>query len=268
MDLIGNYVTKPFTKSRKNSVEILRENKKKHSAYGLIELDVTNARKIIKKFKEKHSKKISFTGWIIKCVAEAISKHKELNAYRLGSNKLLIFDDVDILIYVEREIKDENIPLVYIIRKANEKSVLEITNEIRFAQKVKVEPSSPVLGKKLTGFEKFIINAPSFFQRFILWFFRKNGVLKKKYLGTVGVTAVGMIGEVKGWAVPIGGIVATFISIGGITKKPGVIKNKIEIREYLHITICSDHDIVDGGPTSRFVETLSKLVENGYGLPK
>ena len=268
MDLIGNYETKPFTKSRKNTVEVLRENEKKHSAYGLIELDVTNSRNIIEKFREKHSNKISFTGWVIKCIAEAVSKHKELNAYRLGSSKLVIFDDVDILIYIEREIKDELRPLVYIIRKANEKSVLEITNEIRSAQKEKVEPSSQFLGKKLTGSEKFALNTPSFFQRFILWLFRRNGILKKKYFGTVGVTAIGMIGEFKGWAVPIGGIVATFISIGGITKKPGVIKNKIEIRDYLHLTICSDHAIVDGGPTTRFVETLSKLVENGFGLPK
>ena len=268
MDLIGNYETKPFTKSRKNTVEILRENEKKHSAYGLIELDITNARNIIKKLKEKHNKNISVTGWIIKCIAEAISKHKELNAYRLGRNKLVIFDDVDILIYIEREIKEELRPLVYIIRKANEKSVFEITNEIRSAQKEKVEPSTQFLGKKLTRSEKFALNTPSFFQRFILWLFRRNGVLKKKYLGTVGVTSVGMIGEFKGWAVPIGGIVATFISIGGIMKKPGINKNKIEIREYLPVTVCTDHAIVDGGPTVRFLETLTKLVESGYELPK
>ena len=268
MDLIGNYEIKPFTKRRKNIVHILREAKKKHSAYAVIELDVTNAKNIIEKYKENHSKKISFTGWFIKCIAQAVSKHKELNAYRLGRNKTVIFEDVDIPLPVERKINGKARPMLYIIRKANEKSVIKITNEIRSAQKENVNHSSQVLGKKLTRFEKFVLKAPSFFQRFILWLFRKQGIFKKKYMGTVGVTAIGMKGEFNGWAIPTGGIVSTIISIGGITKKPGIVNNKIEIREYLHVTICVDHDIVDGGPGARFVNTLSKLVKNGYGLPK
>ena len=235
MDLIGNYETKPFTKHRKNIVHILRESKKKHSAYAVIELDVTNGRNIIEKYKEKHSKKISFTGWFIKCIAQAVSEHKELNAYRLGRNKTVFFEDVDMPITVERKVNGKPIAMVYIIRKANEKSVMEITNEIRSVQKENVDQSSELLGKQLTSFERFALNAPSFLQRFILWFFRKKGLLKKKYMGTVGVTAVGMKGSFNGWAIPLGGIISTLISIGGITKKPGVVNNKIKIREYLHI---------------------------------
>ena len=268
MDLIGDYEIKPFTKHRKNIVHILREAKNKHSANAVIELDVTNARNMIEKYKEKHSKKISFTAWFIKCVAQAISEHKELNAYRLGRNKIVIFKDVDIPLPVERKINGEAKTMLYIIRKANEKSIMEITMEIRSVQKENVDQSSELLGKQLTSFERFALNAPSFLQRFILWFFRKKGLLKKKYMGTVGVTAVGMKGSFNGWAIPLGGIISTLISIGGITKKPGVVNNKIKIREYLHVTICFDHDIVDGGSTVRFVEKLSKLVENSYGLPK
>ena len=268
MDLIGNYETKPFTKHRKNIVEVLRESKKKHSAYAVIELDVTNGRNIIEKYKEKHSKKISFTGWFIRCVAQAVSEHKELNAYRCSRNKTVIFEDVDMPITVERKINGEPRLMLHIIRKANEKSVMEITNEIRSAQKENIDQSSELLGKKLTRIEKFALSAPSIFQRFILWILKRQGILKKKYMGTVGVTAIGMKGSFNGWAIPLGGIISTLIAIGGITKKPGVVNNKIKIREYLHVTICFDHDIVDGGPVVRFIETLSGLVENGYGLSK
>lgn len=151
MDLIGNYEIKPFTKHRKNIVEVLRESKKKHSAYAVIELDVTNGRNIIEKYKEKHNKKISFTGWFVKCAAQAVSEHKELNSYRLGRNKIIIFEDVDIPITVERKINGEPKLMLCIIRKANEKSVMEITNEIRSAQKENIDQSSELLGKKLQG---------------------------------------------------------------------------------------------------------------------
>jgi len=53
---------------------------------------------------------------------------------------------------------------------------------------------------------------------------------------------------------------------GGIAKKPEVIGDKIEIREYLYMTVSIDHDLVAGAPAARFISRLAELVENGYGL--
>ncbi|MCK5031036.1 MAG: 2-oxo acid dehydrogenase subunit E2, partial [Thermoplasmatales archaeon] len=41
---------------------------------------------------------------------------------------------------------------------------------------------------------------------------------------------------------------------------------EIAIREYLYLTITADHDIIDGGPLARFVERLTELIENAYGI--
>jgi pyruvate/2-oxoglutarate dehydrogenase complex dihydrolipoamide acyltransferase (E2) component len=56
------------------------------------------------------------------------------------------------------------------------------------------------------------------------------------------------------------------ISLGGIARKPGVVEDRMEIREYLSVTISFDHDIVDGAPAARFAQRLKTLVESGYGL--
>jgi pyruvate/2-oxoglutarate dehydrogenase complex dihydrolipoamide acyltransferase (E2) component len=56
------------------------------------------------------------------------------------------------------------------------------------------------------------------------------------------------------------------IALGGISEKPGVVDGRIEIREYLNITLSFDHDIVDGAPAARFSNQLKDLIENGYGL--
>lgn len=38
----------------------------------------------------------------------------------------------------------------------------------------------------------------------------------------------------------------------GIARKPGVVEEKIAVREYLSLTLDFDHDIIDGAPAVRF----------------
>jgi pyruvate/2-oxoglutarate dehydrogenase complex dihydrolipoamide acyltransferase (E2) component len=91
--------------------------------------------------------------------------------------------------------------------------------------------------------------------------------LIKKYNGTVVLTAVGMFGRGGGWGIALPSHTLG-ITIGGIAKKPGIIDGRIEAREYLHVTLDFDHDIVDGAPAARFAQRFQELVENGYGLIK
>ena len=56
------------------------------------------------------------------------------------------------------------------------------------------------------------------------------------------------------------------ITVGGIAQKPGVVDGRVEIREYLSMTISFDHDTVDGAPAARFTQRLKELIEGGYGL--
>ena len=41
------------------------------------------------------------------------------------------------------------------------------------------------------------------------------------------------------------------IALGGIATKPGIVEGRIQIREYLCITVSIDHDIIDGAPAAR-----------------
>lgn len=266
MDKIGKYIIKPYSKFRKNIELITKEGWYKRSAHTILEVDITNTRKMIQKYKEKTGEKISFTSWVIKCIAQTLSEYKDFNAYRHGKNKIIIFDDIDIAVPIEKIVEDEARPRVFIIRKANEKSLKIISDEIRMVQKEDVSEDIEILGHEISGLEKFALKAPVIIQRFLLLITRKNAILKKKYMGTTGVTAIGMKGYFPGWVIPLGGTASTLFVVGGITKKPGVINDKISIREYIHLTITTDHDIIDGGPLVRFVERLNSLMEKGYGL--
>ncbi len=264
MDKIGTYDVLPFTRARQDITVVSQEGKRRLTVYALLEIDVTKAREKIAQIKETED--ISFTGWIMKCVSEAAHEHRQLNAYRLGRRNIVLFADVDIAIPIEREVGGEQRPLAYIVRKANEKSVFDITKEIRLVQQQPIDESTEVLGIDLTRFEQWMIHAPLWLKRIGVRLLRRQGLLKKKHLGTIGVTAIGMKGRFPGWVIGMGGPVATLVAVGGVIKKPGVVDEKILIRDYLHVSITADHSIIDGGPLARFVSRLTELLETGFGL--
>jgi len=264
MDRVGKYSVSEFSKARQDITIVSTEGKRRLTIHALLEVDVTKARLIIASLKGKQD--ISFTGWIVKCVSQAVVEHKAVNAYRLGRRRIVSFEDVDIPIPIERSVGGEQRPLAYIIRKANEKSVAQITAEIRQRQHQEIDASTEVLGEDLTGFERWALTAPVWLKKIGVRVLRLRGLSKKKHFGTVGVTAIGMKGSFPGWAIGMGGPLATLVIVGGITKKPGVVDDTIQIREYLHITVTVDHAIVDGSPLVRFIGRLTELLESAYGL--
>ena len=56
------------------------------------------------------------------------------------------------------------------------------------------------------------------------------------------------------------------VTIGGLAEKPGVVDGRIEVREFVHLTVSVDHDIVDGAPAARFTQLFKELLEGNYGL--
>jgi pyruvate/2-oxoglutarate dehydrogenase complex dihydrolipoamide acyltransferase (E2) component len=89
--------------------------------------------------------------------------------------------------------------------------------------------------------------------------------LIKDYYGTVLVTNVGMFGKGSGWGIPVPNH-SLQLTLGTVAEKPGVVNHRVEVCQYLSLTISFDHDIMDGAPVARFTGRLSKLVEKGYGL--
>lgn len=87
----------------------------------------------------------------------------------------------------------------------------------------------------------------------------------REYSSPVTVTAVGMFGRGGGWGIPMPSQTLT-ITIGGIAEKPGVVDGRIEVREFLDLTISVDHDVVDGAPIARFTRQFRELLESSYGL--
>ena len=78
-------------------------------------------------------------------------------------------------------------------------------------------------------------------------------------------TSVGMFGAGGGHILPYtdGSLC---IGVGGITRKPGIVEDRVEPREFLSITVTFDHNITDGAPAARYAQALKELIECGNGL--
>jgi len=263
-EAIGHYSIKPFSKNRRLLSEIYDEFSKKHYMTGFFEVDVTLGKELIKKYEQKSGERISFTGWIAKCISKAISKFPEINSYRAGKKKVIQFEDIDIIIMIEREVQGKMIPVPFSIRKTQMKDLMTISREIRFAQKDLVSEEEQILDQGLKV--KLFNLIPKAIRRKMMRRMIKNPFYIKKQGGLIVVTAVGMFTNTRLWVGGFGGITTLNIALGGITKRLIKINNEIVEHQFLQITAHLDHDIVDGGPATRFQAYVVKLIEEGYGL--
>jgi pyruvate/2-oxoglutarate dehydrogenase complex dihydrolipoamide acyltransferase (E2) component len=255
----ADYQVVPYPKIRRWMAAMFRSTQHKPMIHGLIEVDVTRAREFLRDHKAKTGESLSFTAFLIACLAKAVDENKAVQACRQGSKRLILFDEVDVYTPIERDMAGQKQVLPSIIRAANRKTVREIHHEIRAAQVQGVT-------KDLMRFQSL----PTLLFKPYLWIFtwrgRTHPQVRKKNVGTVGVTAVGMFGNGAGWGIPIPPPTTLMVTVGGIAEKPGVVNGTIAIRDYLSLTISFDHDIVDGAPAARFTERLKDLIESGYGL--
>ena len=98
MSKIGNYEVKKFPKSRKMVFDLVEQSAKKHHVKAVFEVDVTIAREFFRKHKEETGEKLSFTGWVIRCIGGAAKEYPEINSIRKGRKKYYVFEDIDISI--------------------------------------------------------------------------------------------------------------------------------------------------------------------------
>jgi chloramphenicol O-acetyltransferase len=258
-----------YPKSRLATVDVGRFGHNTHYVFGLLEIDVTEARQRLRKLRQQ-GQETSFTAWMIKTIGDCVARNIYAQAMRWKSRKLIAFKDVDIAIPVERVIGGKGVPLPLLLKQTNRKSALDIHHEIQAA-----------LQKSIADEKDFILNPHQFSRlamqlyylapqpiRLFLW--RRifvNPFRARKNSGTVMVTTVNAVDGSTGWIVPSRSIHNIALSFGSISKKPWVVHDKVEARDILHLTVTFNHDVIDGVPARRFVQDLVKAIEKRGAQP-
>ena len=258
MDNKQTFDLEPIPAMRRFAFDSGYLGRRRHIVHGLIEVDITDAREIIRKHEQETGTKLSLTAWIIFCLSKAIEKHPHLHAYRDWRNRLIIYRDINITSMFEIESGGKKTPIPHVFRATNRRTFKQIHAELRAIQ------TRPHAGDE-TRFMRWFLILPAILRRIFYWIVMKFPQSFREYSSPVMVTAIGMFGTGGGWAITMPNFTLN-IGVGGISKKPGVHKDQIEIREYLNLTVSIDHDIVDGAPAARFIQSFRSNLESGYGL--
>ena len=253
------YTTERLPPFRQLVIDGMEVGSRKHRIHGLVEVDVSTAREHLRQLKEETGESFSFTGFLIYCCAQAVDENKHLHAYRDWRNRLVLFDDVDISLPVERQAEGKAEVLQIVIRAANRKSIREIHREIRQAQ------SKDFVETPLGRYLRLYTAVPAFIRHALFRAINRRPHLVKKMGGTVMVTSVGMFGSGAAWGIPLSGHTLC-VTVGGIVSRPAVIEGQVVDKEHVCLTATFDHDIIDGAPAARFIQRLRELVESGSGL--
>jgi pyruvate/2-oxoglutarate dehydrogenase complex dihydrolipoamide acyltransferase (E2) component len=232
--------------------------RRRHTVHALIEIDITDAGELIRRYEQKTGRKLSLTAFVIHCLSQAIEEHPRVHAYRDWRNRLIIYDDINITSMFEVEFGRTKTPLPHVFRATNRKSLLQIHDELRGVQARPHASAEPRL-------MRWFLFLPAFLRRLFYWVVMRFPRSSRVDSSPVMVTAVGMFGEGGGWAITMPNFTLT-VAVGGISRKPTVHEGEIAIREVLDLTVSFDHDVVDGASAARFVQSFRARLEAAHGL--
>ncbi|MBU7022715.1 MAG: 2-oxo acid dehydrogenase subunit E2, partial [Theionarchaea archaeon] len=175
----------------------------------------------------KTSLSVTYTDILVKAVALALRKHPHLNS-TLAEDKIVLRDAINIGVAVAR---GEDL-LVPVIHKADTLSL-----------------------KKISQAAADIIERT-----------RNDQLTETDVLdGTFTISNLGMY-DINFFTPIINPPEAAILGVGRISLRPVVVKNRIEIREMVTLSLSFDHRIVNGVPAALFLQEIKSLLEHPYRL--
>ena len=250
---VRGYSILAYPSERRFVVDVLSLGRGKYMMHGLYEADVTRARQILR------GTELSFTAFIVACVARAVARNKLVHGYLDWRGRLFVFDDIDVAVIVESATGDTTFPLAHVLRAANRRTVEELSDEIRAVQR---SPKASPSGRRLWRFRGVYRWIPAFLRRLVCRALLFDPRWLKPTTGTVCVTSVGMFGGGGGFGIAVPTAYNFTVVVGGIAERPAFVDGEVVAREVVHLTLSFNHAIVDGAPAARASRDLRELIES------
>lgn len=240
----------PFPRFQEQIIDWLELGQRRHAVHSLLEVDVSAARASIRSFRVRSGAPLSFTAYLVGCLARAIDRDRRIAAIRHGRRRMLVFDEVDVALPVESDIEDEAIPVPHIIRGADRKSLTEISREIRAGSR------GPAPYGVVRRYLPAWLLLPAWLRRRMLALILADARRSKRLTGTALVTSVGLPGRGRAWGIPSGTHYPVSLLVGGLHLDD-------DGRETVALTLTFDHDTVNGAAAARFARRFARLVQSG-----
>lgn len=230
----------------------------------LLEVDVTNARRIVRLANRGAECTVSFLAWLVGTIARTLENHPEARAggsrqRRRGTS------DVSVSVLVDRDIGSHRVPFPVVITRADRTPVSDIQNALHRARTTPADEAGFVLGHESRFLTALYSLIPVFVRRSLVQSAARNRRRLNRFGGDVLVSSPGMGGRVRGWFIPSHRH-PICLGVGAVTSKAQVMNGRIEAREVLHMTVLVDNSIVAARPVAGWISELVRTLENARDL--
>ena len=249
-------VVRPFPSSRRLVTAAVRAGRRIVPMHGLFDVDVTTARRLL----AWSDPPLSMTAFVVASLGRVAAAHPQVHAYRDWRGRLIEHRHVDVQTLIEVPTEHGPFGLVHVVRDADIRGVAEISAELRAVKAGTagghlLDTVAPALGR-IPGLYRAMYAAMSRSRRVRL------------ATGTAQVTAVGMFGGGGGFAIAPPTLASLVIVVGGLSRRPRAVGDRVEIRDVLDLTVTVDHNVVDGAPATRFAADLRRLMQTAAVLTR
>lgn len=151
-----NYYFSRFPRIRKSYLDVCSLTERKHHVPILLECDVSESLKKIH-LKKDSGEKISLNSWLVKLVGDILAKHHEIAAYVYNDRSFIVFNEIKLLMIMEKTPNGKPMPLGLLIDKPNEMSIPEIKDCLEEAKNQKVGTKHMLVNKSPGVLETFFL---------------------------------------------------------------------------------------------------------------
>jgi pyruvate/2-oxoglutarate dehydrogenase complex dihydrolipoamide acyltransferase (E2) component len=247
----------PFPARRRLVTAAVRAGRRIQPMHGLIDVDMSEARRLL----TAGDPPLSTTAFVVASVARAAAEHPAVHAYRDWRGRLVRHRHVDVQTLVEVDTGSGPFGLVHVVRDADTRTARDISDELRAVQGA---PERTPAGWALARLAPLAGHVPGVVPA--MYAVMSRSVRARQATGTVQVTAVGMFGGGAGFAVAPPTLASLTVVVGGLSRRPRAVDDRVEVRDVLDLTVSIDHRIVDGAPAARFVADLRRRMEDAASV--
>ncbi len=247
----------------RNSIVHTLSNARPNTVYGSTQIDITDTYNRILEVRRATRVGVSMHSFVLGCVAKAASEFPMLRSHRQGK-KMIQFDSVDVGTIIDQFASDAmrtRLPVLYIVRDADRKSIAQINWEIRAAARRDLG-QDPMM-----KFRRRLSRLPQPVQKVLFRRLMNDPWKHRQVFGTFGFTSVqspdyhnpahALVPNICNGTVAMGSLHQSFLPDA---------EGRPVLRRVLDISGSFDHDYVDGMLIMAFGRTANRLIQSGYGL--
>ncbi len=220
-------------------------------------LDMSAAEAFRQEYRKKYGVPLTHLHLIIKAVAQTVEQEPWLN-YMVAGYKIIKPSSIDIGVSVAA---DESVTPVVVITEANKKSLKEICTELatKASEAVRQEQENLRRLNQLGRWLPF-----GFLRRRVVRFVASRSWVRRRVIGTTQITSLGF--KDLAFHLPSHMGTAMLLSVGGISKRPVVVGDKIEIRPTVYVAFQVDGRVVPAKRAMRAFRRFRRWIEHPHAL--